>query len=463
MSTASRWPRLYPSASGRRACVTRFPDQLAFHTLHSPTLWRTFRYPGEPGDKFCQASPLNVSDPLLTVWRKSPLNPLGNDDTYNTTGGPLGCTGAWKEASGNWTTTIQSNRLEPGAGLKTAFFTSADFIHWTWIGDLDCPVCDKLTTPCCDFFPVSCADPSCANPPSGDHWVFGVNSHGSEMAGGVILGTFNRSTLAFTPDNAEWAAAVLAGDTLARRHYAYDYGVGWFPKTYVADDGRRIVWRWIDGPGSATPSTWFGMQSVPVVLSPAAADDVTNAMLANPVAELALLRLYPPLANLTGQSVGVGGGGGGGLSLNVSTTRHFDAVVTFRGLAALTDAEKAQLALLVVVFAPLAPSPGWSGSNVTWGGVSPPTPPLPAGWIAGAVNGGPLALRSGQDALEFRILVDGSVVEVFWDGGRARCAMRSFPPLGLEQLGLRIAASAANVTADIAVFEMGNAWLEPVM
>lgn len=83
-------------------------------------------YPGEVygGDKhadnWCEASPANLSDPLLTVWKKSPLNPLGNDTTMKTTGGPLGCTAAWKEPSGNWTTTIQSNRYAAGELLSGA-------------------------------------------------------------------------------------------------------------------------------------------------------------------------------------------------------------------------------------------------------------------------------------------------------------------------------------------------------
>lgn len=46
------------------------------------------------------------------------------------------------------------------------------------------------------------------------------------------------------------------------------------------------------------------MQSIPTVLSPAAPDDITNTMLANPVDELESLRMYPPLANFSNQSVG---------------------------------------------------------------------------------------------------------------------------------------------------------------
>jgi hypothetical protein len=191
-------------------------------------------YPGEPGDSWCDASPLDLTDPLLKLWKKSPLNPLGNDATMGTTGGPLGCTAAWKEPSGNWTTTIQSNK-HGGTGLKTAFFTSHNFIDWSWVGNLDCPVCDKLVTPCSDFYPVTCASPDCADPPSGNRWIFGVNTMGRIRAGGMITGTFDRTTLKLTPDNPQWAAEVLADPEMktdaAELHYAYDYGVGLFPKT----------------------------------------------------------------------------------------------------------------------------------------------------------------------------------------------------------------------------------------
>lgn len=69
-------------------------------------------YPGEPGDQMCQAYAANLSDPVLTQWRKSSLNPLhrGTGSPQDpTTTGPLGCTSSWREA-GNWTTTIQSRR-----------------------------------------------------------------------------------------------------------------------------------------------------------------------------------------------------------------------------------------------------------------------------------------------------------------------------------------------------------------
>jgi sucrose-6-phosphate hydrolase SacC (GH32 family) len=199
-------------------------------------------YPGEGGDHWCDATPANLSDPLLTIWQKKVSlpgglswgNPMGNDGTLHTTGGPLGCTAAWKEPSGNWTTTIQSTQLLPGClgkkpacPIKTAFFTSSNFRNWSWIGDLDCPECDQHTQPCSDFFPVQCSSPDCAQPPSGNRWVFGING-----GGGALTGVFNRKTLKLTPDRPN-----VHTNT-------YGNGMGAYPKTYVTSDGRRVFYRW---------------------------------------------------------------------------------------------------------------------------------------------------------------------------------------------------------------------------
>ena len=55
------------------------------------------------------------------------------------------------------------------------------------------------------------------------------------------------------------------------------------------------------------------------------------------------------------------------------------------------------------------------------------------------------------------------MIESFWDGGRARSTSRAVPPqASVQQLGLRVQASVAGVTADIDVWEMANAWLDPV-
>lgn len=366
----------------------------------------------------------------------------------------------------------------------------------------------------------------------------------------------------------------------------YGYGNGGCPKTYVSQDGRRISYKWIinmkgkgcNGTAGPLPQCWWwGMQSVPTVLSPAAPDDITNTMVANPVAELAALRVQPPLANMHAVNISSGGGKRGVIVPGVSGRSHYDALVTFKGLSTLSHAELEALTLQIHVFAPETP-PGstnatggdnddpddpspiqsWQGPKAAaaagggGGGGSappyqnntdiqsadlrgfnlpngttdeegiaactagclnttgcaawvyctvrfgspprcalkgesfacpiahantiagtlpghkcgdhphPPPGPPPPGWVEGEINGGPLALRTASDSLEARVLVDGSVIESYWDGGRARYTARSYPPPNGSH-GLWVSASNGKVTADIMVYEMGNAWLAPVL
>ena len=290
----------------------------------------------------------------------------------------------------------------------------------------------------------------------------------------MITGTFNRSTLKLTPDRPDWAASVLANDTAAASHYAYDYGAGRFPKTYVSQDGRRISWRWISGPGSPVfvgqKQPWYGMQSVPVAITQnPATDDATTLMLSNPVTEIESLRVQPALARLTGQALAKP------FVVPGVTTRHYDAVVTFRGLSALSEAELGALSVGVGIFAPTNgnSSSGWRAPTISWVGTEVGAAAVD-GWVAGQVTAagcrfpetaaGPLALRKTTDTLTVRVLVDGSVIESFWGGGRARITSRSYPPAAAEEeLGMAVSASTASISADIEVFAMSSAWLEPVV
>jgi len=89
---------------------------------------------------------------------------------------------------------------------------------------------------------------------------------------------------------------------------------------------------------------------------------------------------------------------------------------------------------------------------------------MPEGWVPGRINGGPLALRATQDELQVRIIVDGSVIEAYWDGGRAAMTSRSYPPASsMEEAGLKISAvGGGGLAVDVQAWEMGSAWLEPV-
>ena len=91
---------------------------------------------------------------------------------------------------------------------------------------------------------------------------------------------------------------------------------------------------------------------------------------------------------------------------------HVDINVTFHGLASLSALSLATFSPSVSVFA----GGEKPGVTTSW------TPRAPDGplWVGGSVEGGILDLRVGQEALNVRVLADNSIVETFWDGGRAR-------------------------------------------
>ena len=158
-------------------------------------------YPGERhshDDQMCEASPANLSDPLLVQWKKNPANPLRRDMLPSTTG-PLGCTSSWREGD-NWTTTIESKLDGRRSGAKIGFWTSANYLNWSFVGFLNCPICELCVKSCASFYPA----------PDGpaDRWVYGINSGGCNlMSGGMVTGSFDRQTLTLTPDR-PWAAAI---------------------------------------------------------------------------------------------------------------------------------------------------------------------------------------------------------------------------------------------------------------
>ena len=176
-------------------------------------------------------------------------------------------------------------------------------------------------------------------------------------------------------------------------------------------------------------------------------------MLLNPVAEIAQLRARH-LASERDIKLGTG------RSHNVSSASgtHLDIEVTFNGLKALPATSRAAFQPTVTVFAG-----NGNGHSISWRcdqnasalkqeGVS---------WVNGTVGGGPLALRTSQDSLTVRVLVDASVVEAFWDGGRARyTAHASADPEG--GTGVTVGAGEIDdgvVSVDIDVHEMSSMWL----
>eukprot|EP01047_Picozoa_sp_COSAG01_P050465 COSAG01_NODE_5108_length_4476_cov_14.006854_2_plen_398_part_00 len=396
----------------------------------------------------------------------------------NHTTGPLGCSSSWRDASGNYTTTIEVKLRGRHSKAQIGFFTSSNYKDWSFVGVLKCPICELCVRSCSSFYPAP------DSPPAKNRWVFGVNSGGCKLAsGGMITGTFDRASLTFLPDK-PWATSIQAAvnktgqiDRAAAElalHFSYDYGPAGtrIPKSYRDTTGRRIVYGWIGGgccPGGKNANqSWQGMQSVPRLITPSAADDATTSLLSNPVPELERLR-GRRLVSLSGIKLSEEWQG-----IEGATGRYLDVIVTFHGLVhALGPIDDARAVNLSVnAFAPpgslsLSWRPLSSSLDVGAGArAGARTSRWVEGWVSDSLSqpsligtppGGPLALRRGQDSLSVRVLKDGSVCEAFWDGGRARQTARIFANTSQDGLWLR---GTEGVTADVDVYEMRSAWIE---
>lgn len=181
-------------------------------------------------------------------------------------------------------------------------------------------------------------------------------------------------------------------------------------------------------------------------------------MLLNPVAEIAQLRATQ-LAEERGIKLS------GGKSHNVSASGiYLDITVTFNGLRTLFAADRVAFQPTVKVF---AGSGDDTGHAISWQCTQNATTLEQqlngVGWVNGTTGGGPLALRASQDSLSVRILVDASVVEAFWDGGRARYTAHASadPEESGGGAGVTVGAGAIDrpISVDIDVYEMSSMWL----
>lgn len=183
-------------------------------------------------------------------------------------------------------------------------------------------------------------------------------------------------------------------------------------------------------------------------------------MLLNPVAEIAQLR-----ARQLAAERGIKLSGDKSRRVSGASGAYLDINVTFSGLRTLSAADRAAFQPTVTVF---ADNDDGTGHAISWqctqhastleqqlNGV---------GWVNGTTGGGPLALRASQDSLSVRVLVDASVVEAFWDGGRARYTAHASADLegSGNSTGVTVSAGAIDngpISVDIDVYEMSSMWL----
>eukprot|EP01047_Picozoa_sp_COSAG01_P011976 COSAG01_NODE_531_length_15849_cov_29.199556_7_plen_617_part_00 len=425
-------------------------------------------YPGMPTKAKCLARPADLRDRTLSTWVKDASNPQRWPPASSPpTLGPLGCTAAWQTpqpltqngTTHRWMAMIESkNRSNSASGsLVNQLYSSADGVtHWSYSGALDCELCRRCAEGCSDLFPAPSSLPAGAGGARSNdggerpqRFVFGVNSAGCGLAcGGLLPGVLNGAV--FTPDRRPSRGA-QPQDEMALEYFGLDYatchkanscGGPLYAKGYTFLTGnatsgvprqhRRIIFAWlreIDQPQAARAARgWQGAQTVPreLFLDTEADDPARFRVL--PVAELAALRAPMPLARLRSRALGVAAAP---LDTGASC-RHCDIVVTFRGLAQAyrwvmagsTAGSSPQLELGVQVL-----GVGHDGMTSRWLSGAPDG--SGAHWWTGNFSlagqrGGPLALRTSADALEMRVLLDGSIVEAFAAAGYAAVFEKSF-------------------------------------
>ena len=176
-----------------------------------------------------------TSDDDLLHWHKSAANPVlsealhGEKKIYD-----------WRDPfvfhDGNKTFLVTGGHLakQGQAAINIYEALNLELTHWTYRGVLF-QIPDAPTAECPNFFQL------------GNQWVLFVSPYGKVQ---YFIGDFDANTCRFNP----------------RTHGLVDYGPNFYaPNTLLLQDGRRIVWGWVNGFESG--KGWNGCLSVPRRLS----------------------------------------------------------------------------------------------------------------------------------------------------------------------------------------------------
>ena len=358
-------------------------------------------YTGVNDDHTVQRQCLATGNDDLTVWRKHPRNPFLSEVPAH-----LGQTRdfrdpfVWREGD-SWYMTLSSHIV--GVGGAVLLYRSADLIDWEYLHPLY--VGERARSgrnfECANFFRL------------GDKWVLIISVQWDQAPTNTIYMVGRLENWRFIPE----------------LEATYDAGYSYASLMHFDESERPLIYSWIrEGRSTSAQRAagWSGVQAIPRILS---LDD-QNRLCSQPVPEFEKLRgahHHFEANDLGGESLPVRG-----LSLDIVAEFDVSAAETC-GVEVLLAPDTKEKAAVVY-------ERGTETLRI-YRHYRDENPD-----IESDLQGLAHRLDAGE-ALNLRILLDGSVLEIIANG-RTRITSRVYPS-SPENQGLRVVAPAAVTSLDI--------------
>eukprot|EP00250_Pteridium_aquilinum_P011274 c19956_g1_i1 orf=112-2220(+) len=391
--------------------------------------------------------PTDPTDFLLRNWTKYASNPVLTPPTGILSTDFRDPTTAWLGVDGLWRLGIGSKVDQKGIAM---IYQSPDFITWTMQDHYLHEVEGTGMWECLDFYPVFRNGSA-----SGvDTSIFGEDvkhvlksSMDNTKLDYYVIGTYNHGNHTFTPDD----KAVDLGFGLR-----YDYGKFYASKTfYDANEGRRILWGWINESDSLQDDIEKGWASVQALPRQVWFDNLTQSNLLQwPVDDVLDLRRTTVSLDSTvlqsGSVVEVSGGSGAQWDIELT----FDnPVSTYNGHHHFLEADEmyscgeanaakrgyfGPFGLLVLASDDLQEQTAvyfyFTLINGTWTALvcNDQSRSTLASDVDTATYGYVVPVLETETSLSLRVIVDHSIVETFAQGGRVCITSRVYPTIALD-------------------------------
>ncbi|XP_024517828.1 beta-fructofuranosidase, soluble isoenzyme I [Selaginella moellendorffii] len=419
-----------------------------------------------------EAVPANISDPLVRTWKKLERNPIIFPP-------PSGVrtvdfrdpTTAWIGADGLWRILVGAKKNATGAAI---LYTSKDFVHWDLVDNPLHEVAGTGMWECPDFYPVSSFGTKGLEDSvrgSGVKHVLKVSLDNTRQDA-YAVGTYDAAADKFIPNVPELDTGI---------GLVYDYGVFYASKTfYDPEKQRRVLWGWVtekDSVEADIAKGWAGVQALPRQIW---LDEThQNGVRQWPLAEVYKLRRrdYHSQAyrKLQGGALQEIHSGRKKFQLDIEvtftvrnhklvtldsimedgqtsclgrTTASREAIGPFGLMVLASDYLQEHTA---IYFALLRSKSGWKPlacSDIRRSSLQPN--------VTKTAYGGFVNVTSTEQQLTMRVIVDHSIIETFFQGGRTCITSRVYPTSGSPRLFLFNNGSAP-IGASIALWGMKNA------